>query len=213
MNFARACFVVATVIACGSVVALPTQVDSINGAASPVAGTAWSAAEAGWLYSPTESYSLSEVKTRFASIDSRTVVLEIWDGAPLHGGHLLRSASTSLTGEPFETWSFADLDLQTGEDYFVGFRNISGLGVNFTRDAGATNLGRYYFSFDNTGAYEREVVSSTISGAQPILRFAGTRAVPEPASSFLTALALALMLVQVGKRAASRTLALHRRLP
>lgn len=75
------------------------------------------------------------------------------------------------------------------------------LDVNFTRDAGATNLGRYYFSFADAGEYEREVVSSTISGAQPILRFSGARAIPEPATSALAALALSLLLVRVGKRA------------
>ncbi|MBL8422795.1 MAG: hypothetical protein JNK06_04730 [Candidatus Accumulibacter phosphatis] len=200
MKFAHKCVVAAMIVACGTVAAAPTPVDSINGGASPAA-TTWSAAEAGWLYSPTESYSLSEVQTRFASTDGRTVAMEIWDQAPVNGGHLLRAASTSLTGEPFATWSFAALDLRAGEDYFFGFRNISGLDVNFTRDAGATNLGRYYFSFTDAGEYEREVVSSTISGAQPILRFSGTRAIPEPASSALAALALSLLLVRVGKRA------------
>ena len=181
----------ALVVATGAgAAALP--IDDINGAATPAA-TQWVATEAGWLYTPTGAYLLQQVQTRFGTSDGRQVDLEIWDEAPLQGGNRLRTASATLDASGLASWSLADLDLQAGEDYFVGIRNLSGLGVNFTRDAGATHLGGYWFGRDGLGTFDVAVVSSTISGAQPILAFAGSQPVPAPMTALLVIPGLALL--------------------
>lgn len=189
----RALAAAAAMVGPASAWAVAVPIDDINGGATPVA-TQWAATEAGWLYTPTGSYVLQQVQTRFGTSDGRQVDLEVWDEAPAEGGQRLRNASAMVDVSGLATWSLADMDLQAAEDYFIGFRRLSGLGVNFTRDLGATHLGGYWFGRDGLGTYGTAVVSATISGAQPILAFAGVNTVPAPSIALLVVPGLALLL-------------------
>jgi hypothetical protein len=165
-----------------------------------VAGT-WNAAEVGWLYTPGFSYNLTGVETKFSSVDVRTVDLEIYDEHPLLGGTLLRSASFAPSTS-FAGGSFMDLPLVGGEDYFIGFRNVLGLGFNTTADAGATSLGFLFFNGTNNGTYPN---SEQGTHSQPILQFIGNRigepsAVPEPTSMALLGMGALPLLRRLRRR-------------
>ena len=84
---------------------------------------------------------------------SKPVMVEVYDKAPTTGGTLLHSASFTATANAFSCGTFAALNLLAGEDYFIGFRNVNGLGVNFTQDAGAVALNPFQFGFGSSGSY------------------------------------------------------------
>ena len=134
-----------------------TVVDSVNASNFPVNdGCTWFASEVGWSYTPRFSYNLSGINTKFGEgvgVMSKPVMVEVYDKAPTTGGTLLRSASFTATANAFSGGIFAALNLLAGEDYFIGFRNVNGLGVNFTQDAGAVALNPFQFGFGNSGSY------------------------------------------------------------
>jgi len=169
-------------LAAGGVASANPIVDDVNGDKVPASGASWAATEVGWLYTPSFSYDLTGINTRFLVGDARTVTVEVYDELPGGGGVLLRSAGFTPLTDVFSGADFASLSLTAGEDYFIGFRNVGGLGVNVTAEAGAESLGLLYYSFSNDGSY-----GSTESGftSQPILQF---EAVPEPSSLALIGL-------------------------
>src|SRR5687768_7840620 len=93
--------------------------DSINETRSP--GTAlFGVPEIGWLYTPSLSYDLIGIETKFSSADSRTVTIEVYDEHPFFGGGtLLRSVSFTPASNAFAGGQFASLPLTSGEDYFI----------------------------------------------------------------------------------------------
>jgi hypothetical protein len=159
-------------------------VDSVNADKSPAIGTTWNANEVGWSYTPTFSYNLSGINTKFGAgfgAGSKTVTVEVYDEAPTTGGTLLRSASFTSLANAFSGGTFAALNLLAGEDYFIGFRNVDGLGVNFTQDAGSTALAPLRYGFGNNGSYPSSYDFEPHT--QAILQFVGETptAVPTPA--------------------------------
>jgi hypothetical protein len=81
------------------------------------------------------------------------------------------------------------LPFVAGRDYFIGFRNVEGLGVNYTADIGATDVAYFWGGFIDDGSYG---FGPTGGGHcqlcdPPILRFYGddSTSVPEPASIVL----------------------------
>jgi hypothetical protein len=157
--------------------------DSVNADKSPTP-VFWRATEVGWLYTPSISYSLSGINTKFGAVTDpnlglpRTVTLEVYDQLPEMGGTLLRSTSFTALLNTFSGGRFSPLNLIAGEDYFIGFRNVAGLGVNETDDADAMSLDLLRFGFDNDGSYS--LIDSGIN-SQPILEFAETPdAIPTP---------------------------------
>jgi hypothetical protein len=181
--------------------ALPIVADSINESATN-ANTFWIATEVGWLYTPTSSFSLVGINTRFGSSDGRTVTVEVYDEQPTAGGTLLRSAGYVLGGTGFEGALFAALDLTAGEDYFFGFRNVGSLNVNVTDDAGATNLpGGLKYSFSNDGSYSQG--PETGFTAQPIVQFLSDNANPVPEPSTVMLLGLGLAAIGVRRKLAA----------
>lgn len=159
--------------------ALAVVADSFNADKNPADG-GWGIAEVGWIYTPDFSYNLSGIRTKFGSSDSRTVTIEVYDGHPHpdqgEEGTLLRSAFFTPSANVFSGGSFQPLAINAGEDYFIGFRNVSGLGSNFTTDPGAVPVSPLYFWMTNIGIYENE--SSEPNFMQAILQFEGDQTEP-----------------------------------
>jgi len=101
--------------------------DGVHELAPPEATDQWGAYEVGWFYTPSSSYILTGIETRFASTDGRTCTLEFYrNGPPSVGGSvLLGSAAFATAATP--TWSggtfSTEVPLAAGSTYFVGFRN------------------------------------------------------------------------------------------
>ncbi len=162
-----------------------TQID-INATASPP-GFSYLAADVGWLFTPSTDFFLGAVQTNFYSGlgGDRNVTFELWTGLPSSGGTLLTSAvfnssiARGALGGPTLSSGF---QLLGGTSYLFGFRNVNGLGVNFTADAGAQNLGTSYSDLGD-GSYS---LSFGGTQAQPILRLVDNGIVtPEPGSLVL----------------------------
>lgn len=204
-------------------------IDSVNADKQPAPLSWWAGQdEVGWLYRPASAYDLTGVETRFGALrpsdgnfanltptQRATVTVEVYDALPADGGHLLRSAdftaSTELAGGVFPA-----LQLVAGEDYFIGFRHLDGLGVNYTIDPGAKSLGADHVELGNifgfaggynpggSGTYSIVGPASGRSSA-PILRFLGEpipspTTAPEPAGVLLLGLgALPLLKRRVGR--------------
>jgi len=176
--------------------AQPVQV-AINGSASLGNGTFNRTSSVGWYFTPSSTFFITMIQTRFnpaASSADRTVGVELWSERPGLGGSLLAQASfqsSSALGS-FGGGAFgAPILLQAGIQYFVGFRNVRGLGVNFTNAAGSTSLGSVYTSlgpqFDDD-IWERQLKDLVSPSIQLDGRAMST--VPEPTTVMLLATGL-----------------------
>jgi hypothetical protein len=185
------------IIAGASAANADTIAASVNLGDSGYSGAYWGSSEVGWLYTPSSSYSLSGIETKFSipnqtTIEDRTVTVVVYQGGtPANGGTFLESFAfnsaladnNTLGGGTFAT----PISLSAGTTYFVGFENVgpaadstgpnsNDLGVNFTADSGATFLSNLYYdspgsSTCNTGAgFACEDTNMDILG-QPILAF------------------------------------------
>lgn len=174
-------------------------IESVNAGASPHPTQSWAAVEAGWIYSPASTYWLTGVETLFREADTRTVTLEVFFGVPSGGGTLLRSSNFIPLSEAYAGGSFAPLLFTAGEQYFIGFRNIAGLGSSTTTpDQGPQSLGAPYYAFDDTGSYGTHFIYTTGSSDRPILLFNGNAveaSVPESATLALVGLPLMFLLL------------------
>jgi len=165
-------------------------IDSIN-AGLTSASVGWAVTEVGWFYTPGFGYELEGIFTKFGTSKmssgnyNRTVTAEVYDEHPGSGGVLLRSIGFVPIINTFAGGHFAGLSLTSGEDYFIGFRNVGGLDANITSDSGAINLGSLRFSFSNDGSYSG--TDTMFPVAQPILQFHGT---PEPSTYLLFAIGI-----------------------
>jgi MYXO-CTERM domain-containing protein len=194
--------------------------DSVNADKAPLHWTYWSwdVDAVGWMYTPSFSYDLTGVQTKFGPYDpSRnspmedpnaplsTITEEVYDAIPGQGGQLLRSAQF-LASTNFAGGSFPSLSLEAGHAYFVEFRNIRQVAVNFTNDAGAAPLSLEYAEIGGTWVVDRPLpplpngmVPSQILADRPILRFMGDpiqdpSSAPEPAGLTLLGLGAAPLL-------------------
>jgi hypothetical protein len=116
---------------------------------------------------------------------------------------LLGSASYVPASNVFSGATFASpIHIDAGQDYFVGFRNISGLGSNITFDAGKTDLGPAYISSGGNNLYS----SLCLPSSAPILEFFAQPSPPPSTPLPSSALAGACLLgvfgfARKGKRA------------
>lgn len=161
-------------------------VDSVNASATPYAGL-WNATDVGWNFTATSSYQLTDLETIFGSVpDLRTVTAVVMTNTPSNGGMLLASGTFVPVAGVFSGATFAPVNVTLGENLFLGFENVGGLGANVTSDAGATSLGSLHYDGSTNGSF-----SLTESGgftSQPILELTGvngTSPVPEPGAWML----------------------------
>ena len=182
-----------------------TIADSVNLGASGWSGAYWGSSEVGWLYTPSSSFNLSGIETKFSipsntSIEDRTVTVVLYAGSTPHNGGTFLGSFTfnsaladnnTLGGGTFAT----PISLSAGSTYFVGFENVgpaadttgpnhNDLGVNFTADSGATFLSYLYYDLPgsstcDTGAGFACVDANRDFLSQPILAFF----TPSPVSS------------------------------
>ncbi|MHB1327806.1 MAG: PEP-CTERM sorting domain-containing protein [Gemmatimonadales bacterium] len=162
------------------------------------------ASSIGWYFTPTSSFFLTSIQTRFngviASAD-RTVTAELWSDRAWNGGSLLRSSqfqSSSALGS-FGGGSFDGIWLEAGSTYFVGFRNVEGLGRNSTEDAGSQSSGHLYYSLGDPALGNYAQLQNVSMVYNPSFALQGftqdpsvvgsmpTTATPEPASMILMA--------------------------
>lgn len=153
--------------------------DAVNDTLTPSAAT-WGANSVGWYYTPTTSYVLTGIGTKFGSADGRTVTERIYAGTI--GNLTLLSSGTFTASTTFSTPIFTPISLVAGTQYFVAFDNLKDLGVSITSAAGASNrLGGLYSGFGPTGSPSYNNGPFTNSG-QAIMQFYTTNAstgVPE----------------------------------
>ncbi|MHC4647979.1 MAG: hypothetical protein ACYTBJ_21170 [Planctomycetota bacterium] len=152
--------------------------DSIN-AEKDAETVPWGVSEVGWIYTPSLSYNLTDVRTKFGSGDLRIVTVEVYDELPSLGGTLLRSAAFLPVANVFAGGSFVPLEVNAGEDYFIGFRNVYGLNRNYTPEAGSVSVSSLYYSWTDNGTYGFE--NPFVPFTQAILQFEGfEEQVPDP---------------------------------
>lgn len=132
-------------------------IDSTN-AASPLYDGFWSAVDVGFVYTPSLSYTLDGIATKFGTNDvnfppSGPVTVAIFAGVPMYAqgdpnvlpGSLtfLRSGQAIPVENSFVTASFSPVTLTAGSPYFVAFENVRGYGANITFAASIT-FGYWY---------------------------------------------------------------------
>ena len=101
---------IVVVVICWFEVASPVSaavIDSVNAGRNADAN-AWGVPEVGWIYTPSFSYNLTGVGTKFGSGDPRTITVEVYDELPSQGGTLLRSAIFSPVANAFTGGGFRE---------------------------------------------------------------------------------------------------------
>ncbi len=195
-------------------------IDSINPNAVIVPNTDYSTSfyGTGWLYTPTQSYTLTGIYSQFQAIGSngtgsRTMTVQIQTAPPIDGGTILGQGTftgDSATGGTLGV-DFAPVMLMAGTTYFVDFLNIGGMSLDLGQwaDVGGTHVATAgattrlsdwfvasgsdrLFSSDRMGySADEALATGNASGLEPILLFAGSpAAVPEPSSLLMLAIGL-----------------------
>jgi hypothetical protein len=138
-------------LAAGPALANTPVTESVNANAAP-SYLIWAnvVTAVGWFYTPSQSYILTGVRTEFLPVQpsdtgDRIVTVEFLTAPRADGGTLLGSATFNssiarapqLGGADFST----PVSLTAGVTYFIGFRNVGGLGINITGACGPSNNG------------------------------------------------------------------------
>ena len=154
-------------------------IDSVNASFRPCGF--YGAGEVGWLYTPSFSYTLTGINTRFSG--DRIINIEVYDDAPPNGGTLIGSTSFVPGTEPRED-PFVGADFPTpisfvaGQDYFIGFNNTAQMGANVTCHDQAIRLDNYSAMTTNS-TYDGSFTPATTESphqsiiCRPILQFEG----------------------------------------
>lgn len=137
----------------------------------------------GWYITPTISMNLTRIETNFspAGGGNRNVTIELLNDRRAVGGALMRSAAfdSGQARGVLGGGTFSPVAITAGTTYFIGFRNIGGIGINSTSDGPAINCGACLY-LDNAGSVEGQYQVRGGSNQpsvvdQPILRLIGTQ--------------------------------------
>ena len=139
----------------------------------------------GYYIKPSAAFNLTGVQTNFNPVQQsgsqdRDVTIELFTERPAAGGTVLRTATfnSSAARGRLGGVTFAPLVLNVGTTYFVGFRNIAGIGINTTNDAGAVNCGACLYVENQTSPLNsyniRGGTAQPSAQDQPIIRLVGT---------------------------------------
>lgn len=110
-------------------------IDVINGDETPGFFT-FIPNNVGWVYEPSLDYELDGIFSTFSAIPNpapptRDVVLTFYDAPPADGGNLLRTGTFSAGAAGGDLGvKFDPIAVTAGEDYFIGYEEIAGLGLN-----------------------------------------------------------------------------------
>jgi hypothetical protein len=132
-------------------------------------------AEVGWFVTPTVSFALGSLGTTFnhrisGDYTQKLVTAVVYTALPTNGGKLLGygQANVDTNGGPV-TFNFTSpVAISSGNTYFIGFENLTNIGVCMTVDDGAVNLDTLYCDSDGKSWDGRQ---HGIAPPQPILRF------------------------------------------
>ena len=162
----------------------------------------------GWFYEPGFDYMLDGVTSTFRAIGAppvatRDVTLSVYDDVPDNGGILLRSGmfSAGAAGGNLGV-TFAALQVEAGEDYFIAFSGVQGLGLNLVDFAvslpppdhdpnPAVDFLSGWYTGNNFETFIPHTFDVPAGFAAPILRFHGV--IPEPATTLLSLLSLTVV--------------------
>ncbi len=204
--------------------ALPIYINQATEDGGPnfPANATWTVPDVGWIYRPTSTFSFSQLSTIFNSSDGRTVTVEIWTDLPddifptpppniwsgLQGNATLLAATSFAAGAGSYNAGRAlflnGITFQAGQAYFIGYRNMNGMGANWTGFVAATEFLLNRFDLDGLGNFERKppctngipVACEPFDSAYVILKFD----VPEPGTVGLAMAGLGLCLLLRGGR-------------
>jgi hypothetical protein len=186
-------------------------VDDVNGSRNPPCLVySPNIVNLGWYYTPSFNYNLDGITSTFRAITSppvttRNVTLGVYDEV---GGTLLRSGTFSAGAAGGNLGMMFDpLPVVAGEDYFIGYQNVAGLGLNVVdfevslppptnQPNPAVEFQSGWYSGANFGTFVPHTMAAPAGFAAPILRFHGV--IPEPS----TALLMTMMLFGMGISAA-----------
>lgn len=155
-------------------------VDSVNENVKPYDGITWNAREVGWFYTPTFSYDLIGINTKFSIANGWSVTEAVYTAPPSDGGTLLRDADFTPISNTFSGGTFEPIHLDAGTQYFFGFIDVQNLGVNVTYETGHTMLlpGTRY-GFTGSLPHAKFDLNEGVSlHAQPILQFLSDKPIP-----------------------------------
>jgi hypothetical protein len=169
-----------------------TIVDSVNGTATPDNIDTWNVDDVAWLYTPTQTFDVVDLGTKFGTSSSSPVTVEIYQGStlPLSLGTLGTIVGAGSLTPVANTMEFASLNLgagvtlDAGVQYLIAFLGVQGLGENIVEGSGATSLGNFYFLNNSCDVVEGGSTSPTDPHSQPIFEFEtnGPDPVPEPST-------------------------------
>jgi hypothetical protein len=201
-----------------------------GGSNFPEAGRVWLVDDVGWIYRPSSTIHFSRLSTIFDSSDGRLITVEIWTNLPADllstppppntwsGMRAPASTAALLATTSFlagagtyggGTANFGtDVVLQAGQDYFIGYRNMNGMGANWTGFVAATEFLLMRYDEDDSGNYQQKppCTGGTPNACEPfndsyvILRFD----TPEPGVNLLIGTGLLGLAALRRRRGAAR---------
>ena len=165
---------------------------SVNAADSPALQT-WNSTEAGWLVTPDDSFTLTNIVSNFNYdlFGQGYITCSVYANNPAYLGGVLLTSGSSVKNDPAGEITFnmnAPTSITAGDTYFIDFTGIYGLGINVTDAPGATKPGTEYYTLngqhgsDNSDLYDQPILS--LNGA--------TAPVPEASTTVSFGLLLCL---------------------
>jgi hypothetical protein len=201
----------------------PVVVDGINQYGWN-AYTIFQVGSIGWAYTPTQSYALGGILTRFADLGrDRDVTVEVLDGTRTTQLASATFNSATARGQMGGGYFGSPLTLVAGTTYLIGFRNVGPvgddsdpsnyLGANLAYWATPEGrLANVWYGFDDAEPYAYDATADdTEIETQPILQFVSpvggaaeipTSTVPEPSTVALCATGLAVLAAGARRRRA-----------